>query len=581
MFGIKKVFDDTTFNNQNAIKQVQKILKDQFPLINQEDIDKLPDQLRNPLKYRFRSILFVTDNFRKKVEAFALLLHASDLNFCYLDFISASKNMTGRGLGSALYERVREEALLLKCKGLFFECLPDDPKLSPNEKILKQNMKRLKFYEAYGARPLINTKYETPVKEGDTDPPYLVVDALEKNTVFTKNKMRAIVQAILERKYPDVCDKKYIKMVVNSINDNPVKLRPLKYVKEDKIEQIKKVIPKEQRIIIVYNDKHAIHHIREKGYVESPVRVSNILRSLSKSNIFEIKAINRFPDNHIKAVHDTNFFNYLETVCMTVPVGESVYPYVFPIRNAAKPPRELPMRAGYYCIDTFTPLNKNAYLAARNAVDSTLTAASALLEGVYLAYALVRPPGHHAERNVFGGFCYFNSTAIAANYLSKHGRVAILDIDYHHGNGQQSIFYKRDDVLTISIHGHPSFAYPFFSGFADERGEDEGKDFNINYVLQENISNEEYIKTVAKALTKIKQFNPKYLIVAIGFDTARGDPTGTWSLDSADFNKIGHYIGDLPYPTLFVQEGGYNTRTLGKNALSFFKGVWRGSFTYD
>ncbi len=153
----------------------------------------------------------------------------------------------------------------------------------------------------------------------------------------------------------------------------------------------------------------------------------------------------------------------------SLPPGKSIYPYVFPIRNVARPPVELSVRAGYYCIDSFTPLNKNAFLAARMGVDCALTAANEILSGTQVAYVLTRPPGHHAEKNSFGGFCYFNNNAIAANFLSRYGRIAILDIDYHHGNGQQQIFYDRSDVLTISIHGHPSFAYPYFSGFRKRR----------------------------------------------------------------------------------------------------------------
>jgi hypothetical protein len=147
----------------------------------------------------------------------------------------------------------------------------------------------------------------------------------------------------------------------------------------------------------------------------------------------------------------------------SLEVKESVYPYVFPIRNVARPPKDLAVRAGYYCIDTFTPLNHNAFPVAARAVDCAMTAAQRVLEGARVAYALVRPPGHHAERRSFGGFCYLNSAAVAANYLSGYGRVAMLDVDYHHGNGQQTIFYRRADVLTVSLHGHPSFAYPYFT----------------------------------------------------------------------------------------------------------------------
>jgi acetoin utilization deacetylase AcuC-like enzyme len=185
-------------------------------------------------------------------------------------------------------------------------------------------------------------------------------------------------------------------------------------------------------------------------------------------------------------------------------------------------------------------------------------------------------PGHHAERFVFGGFCYFNNAAIAANYLSSYGKVAILDIDYHHGNGQQQIFYERADVLTISIHGHPSFAYPYFSGFKEERGEGEGKGYNFNFPLKEDINGDEHRNTIIRALRIIKKFKPEYLIVALGLDTAKGDPTGTWRLDHADFTLNGRMIGKLKLPTLIIQEGGYKNRELGINARSFLKGFYDG-----
>lgn len=190
-----------------------------------------------------------------------------------------------------------------------------------------------------------------------------------------------------------------------------------------------------------------------------------------------------------------------------------------------------------------------------------------------MAYALLRPPGHHAEHQAFGGFCYFNNNAIAAQYLSQYGRVAILDIDYHHGNGQQDIFYRRADVLTVSIHGHPKFAYPYFSGFEDEKGEGEGEGFNWNLPLPEAVDGPQYAPALEKALLRIEAFKPQFLIVALGLDTAKGDPTGTWSLRQKDFETNGRMIGELNLPTLVVQEGGYRNRTLGPNAMGFFKGL--------
>ncbi len=234
------------------------------------------------------------------------------------------------------------------------------------------------------------------------------------------------------------------------------------------------------------------------------------------------------------------------------------------------------MLAGYYCIDTFTPLNESAYLAARSAVDCSLTAAEKVLEGAGLAYALVRPPGHHAETHAFGGFCYFNNAAIAANLLARYGKVAILDIDYHHGNGQQEIFYARGDVLTVSVHGHPSFAYPYFAGFRDETGIGAGAGYNLNIPLPEHITPEQHRNAVAEALRRVKRFGPAYLVVSLGLDTARGDPTGTWSNGAKDFEQLGRMIGGQNYPTLVVQEGGYRVRTLGTNTRNFFAGLVAG-----
>jgi acetoin utilization deacetylase AcuC-like enzyme len=268
----------------------------------------------------------------------------------------------------------------------------------------------------------------------------------------------------------------------------------------------------------------------------------------------------------------------LKRACQNVPAGKSLYPYVFPIRNVARPPKELSVRAGYYCIDTFTPLNQNAYPAAKRAVDCVLTAAEALLGGDRLAYALIRPPGHHAEHAAFGGFCYFNNCAIVAHHLSRTGPVAILDIDYHHGNGQQEIFYERGDVLTVSIHGHPEFAYPYFTGFEDERGAKSGSGYNLNIPLPEQIDAARYRKALTRALDRVRRFGPRFLIVALGLDTAKGDPTGTWSLVARDFEENGRLIGNLRLPTLVVQEGGYRTRTLGVNARHFFSGLVQTTF---
>jgi len=359
-----------------------------------------------------------------------------------------------------------------------------------------------------------------------------------------------------------------------------LRLEPTKQSGDVNPESVKKNIKERsgEQIALVVNERHIIHHIHERGYVESPARIGSILNELEKTGLFSQIKPRNFPDKHIQEVHDADFISYIRKACAETPDGKSLYPYVFPIRNKTRLPEEPSVLAGYYCIDTFTPINKNAYIAARRGADCALTVAQEILEGRRIAYALIRPPGHHAERRSFGGFCYFNNNAITAHYLSSYGRVAILDIDYHHGNGQQNIFYRRSDVLTVSIHGHPKFAYPYFTGFEDEHGEGEGEGFNLNLPLSESIDGKEYRKALDKALQRIEEFKPDFLVVAFGLDTAKGDPAGTWSLVSKDFEANGSMIGELNLPIVVIQEGGYRTRTLGINARNFFNGLAKSSF---
>jgi GNAT superfamily N-acetyltransferase len=166
MFRIRRIYDDILDIDRKQISEVLRILREQFHLLSEKDVAAIPDMLRNPLAHRFRAILFVADDLRQEVKGFALMLHAPNLRFCYLDYISASPTQMNRGVGGALYQRVREEALALEVIGIFFECLPDDPRLCRDPKVLKQNIARLRFYERYGARPIMGTAYETPLEPG-------------------------------------------------------------------------------------------------------------------------------------------------------------------------------------------------------------------------------------------------------------------------------------------------------------------------------------------------------------------------------------------------------------------------------
>lgn len=578
MIRIRRIFDDLLPVDQRAIAQIQQILREQFPGVRSDEIDALPQKLRNPLKYRFLSLLYVADDSQGNVRGFALVSHEPNLRLWYLDYIATIARGMGGGVGGALYERVREEAAASKAIGVFFECAPDDPAEIADKMALKNNIARLRFYERYGARPLVDNEYTLPPRPGQRGMPYLVFDDLDTGKPPRRKDAQQIVRAILEGKYAHLCPKEYVDRVVASFRTDPVPLREYRYVTNPRQAVASGKPAVRPRIVVVINDKHDIHHVRDRGYVEAPVRIRAILKEIERTGLFRTVEPREFPESHIRSVHDHSLVDYLKRACRGVPAGKSVYPYVFPIRNHARPPKELSVLAGYYCIDTFTPLNGNAYLAAKRAVDCTLTAATEILKGERLAYALVRPPGHHAERRSFGGFCYFNNAAIAAHYFTQHGRVAILDIDYHHGNGQEDIFYERSDVLTVSIHGHPRFAYPYFSGFEDDKGNAAGEGFNVNIAMPEKADGARYHVALKQALARIRHFAPRFLVVAFGLDPAKGDPTGTWSLGPKDFEENGKLIGALRLPTLIVQEGGYRTRTLGTNARAFFVGLAAAKF---
>ncbi len=577
MIRIRKLSNPFIESNIKRIAEVKDIMRQQFPAISEKKAFEFIDQLIDPLKFKSLASLFVAEDINNTLKGFATLLYMPDINFCFLDFIAVIPGKSSSGIGGALYLRVKEEALALNAIGIFFECLPDDVALCNDKRLLEDNRKRLAFYERFGARPIINTKYESKVKPEDDCPPYLVYDDLGQKVGLGKQTTQMIIKAILERKYSGYCDENYIKMVVDSVKDDPVQIRPYIYIKKPDKHYLGKINNKE-KIVIYINEKHLIHHVKERGYVESPVRINGIKRELVNSALFVEKKPQKYNWKNILSVHDKGYFDYFRNVCKNIPAGSSVYPYVFPIRNAVRAPKVLSVRAGYYCFDTFTPINKNAFIAAKSGVDCALSAADDLISGTPAVYVLTRPPGHHAEKSLFGGFCYFNNCAIAAERLSKTGTVAILDLDYHHGNGQQQIFYGRNDVLTISVHGHPSFAYPYFSGFDDEKGEGAGLGYNYNFPLPETVSYDSYLKVLLKCKGIIEKFKPDFLIVPLGLDTAKNDPTGSWGFTYENFFTTGNVLGNMKYPVLFIQEGGYKTNTLGYYAKNFFDGFYKGRF---
>jgi len=574
MFRISRIFDVVTAAEKRRVEDVQRIFRHEFSGAT-EYASRIPELITSVEK-GFEFIVLTAEKGRDEVLGFALLHYYPDLRYGYLDFIASDFRRRTRGIGGALYEAVREYLDRKSAQGLFMEVPPDDPALVADPEALPVNRRRLKFYEQYGAFPIIGTRYESLAPgSAPYDPPYLLYDPLGKERSLSKCDARRVVKAILVRKYRWDAGHPYVKDVVDSFRSDPVELRPPRYLPQSVAVQ-----PGHGRIRplkVVIAEHHEIHHVRERGYVERPARVDAILKGLSSLAI-ERRMPRHVDDKPIRAVHDADFVNYLTEACKKLDPKETIYPYVFPIRRPDRKPRDRAVRCGYYCIDTFTPLSLGAYTAARAAVDCAVAGADLVLDGEHLVYALCRPPGHHAEQRVYGGFCYFSNAAIAAHRLSEKGKVALLDIDYHHGNGSQEIFYKRNDVLTISLHGHPNHSYPYFSGFADERGEGVGLNFNINYPLPEGVDDAQYLKVLASAVEQIRTFRPMYLVVSLGFDIMRGDPTGSFVLTSKGMQRIGKELANLDLPTLVVQEGGYSIRNLVRGSHAFFSGLCQGWF---
>lgn len=229
---------------------------------------------------------------------------------------------------------------------------------------------------------------------------------------------------------------------------------------------------------------------------------------------------------------------------------------------------------GHYTFDMGTPILAGTFNAARAAIDVALSAAHDVLSGARITFALTRPPGHHAAGDLYGGYCFFNNAALAAQMLTDaKRRVAVLDVDMHHGNGTQTIFYDRPDVLTISLHGDPAFVYPYFLGNADEAGSGAGEGFNLNLPLAPKTGWSDYSAALDRALARIRAFGADTLVLPLGVDTVTGDPTGAFRLEGDDFTRMGEKIGALGLPIVITMEGGYRLDVLGQNVADVVDGL--------
>jgi len=335
---------------------------------------------------------------------------------------------------------------------------------------------------------------------------------------------------------------------------------------------------------IFYSKAHRKHHpkfeVMEGGfrspYMENPERVNKILASLHDTKWAEIMEPSDFGLDPIYAVHDNAYVDFLASCwtewLKTEAKDKSILlPATFALRRYPPKPESLLGRAGYYLMDLSTCIVEGTFEAALASANCALNAAQAIANGDHSAFALCRPPGHHAGRDYGAGYCFLNNASVAANWLSSKGQVAILDIDYHAGNGTEDIFYEREDVLSISIHADPNFEYPHYIGYPDERGEGKGFGFHYNFPLPAKTHDESYLKTLDETLDLIRAFKPDYLVISAGMDLYRDDKLGTFKITRKGISKIGKRIASLGLPTVTVMEGGYNNDALGKNMTALLK----------
>jgi len=338
---------------------------------------------------------------------------------------------------------------------------------------------------------------------------------------------------------------------------------------------------------VIYSEKHALHDpVRafangvELEHIECPARAERIMEAAENAG-HDIVPARSYGVEVLGAVHDAELIAYLQTAYEAwAEAGMSpdgVIPSTFPRRPARETSQAVKGQAGRFCFDTETPIGPYTFDAALASAGCALTGADLLTAGRRAVYALCRPPGHHAGPDYFGGYCYLNNAALAAERLrtsgGEPGRVAVLDLDYHHGNGTQDAFYESGDVLYVSVHADPRLAYPYYWGFPGERGRGPGAGRNLNLLLPEETGEDDYRAVVDDALEAVAEFCPGYLVVSFGTDTAGEDRLGRFGLSPESFSRVGRQVAGAGLPTLLVQEGGYHLETIGHCVTEFLAGL--------
>jgi acetoin utilization deacetylase AcuC-like enzyme len=313
---------------------------------------------------------------------------------------------------------------------------------------------------------------------------------------------------------------------------------------------------------------------------ECPERAIDVIRAIRESGLGELRAPGSFDERKITAVHSPEYLDFLKNAWTDWRAdgrkASNARAQTFVCCGMrAVIPDSIVGRLGRYAFDDSAPIVAGSWAAIRRSADIALTAAEIVRSERVHAFALCRPPGHHASHECAGGYCYLNNSAIAAQSLLTAGakKVVVLDVDYHHGNGTQSIFYKRNDVLTVSLHADPAHEYPHFLGYEDEPGDGLGHGFNINFPLPLGTVWREYRKALQDALANISRFAPDGLVIALGLDTFAGDPTTHFGLTTEDYSEMGKLVASLGPPVLTVLEGGYAVDCIGLNTLAFLRGV--------
>ncbi len=335
----------------------------------------------------------------------------------------------------------------------------------------------------------------------------------------------------------------------------------------------------------IFSERHRLRDAQTELYggefvppFESPIRADLIRERVEETGLGEILHARMHGLAPILRLHDAQYVAFLENAHEEWRAagfhGDAVATSWPARRMHGRPPRHIGGRIGYYAFAAETAIDEGTYEAARAAVDVALTAGERIVEGERAVFALCRPPGHHATRDMFGGYCFFNNAAIAAESLRCAGveRLAILDIDFHHGNGTQDLFYERCDILFASLHGDPAHAFPYFLGSAEERGRGAGEGYNHNYPLPPGTTYDGWSEALELALGEIRRFGAEVVVVSLGVDTSQDDPLGFFQLKGDDYPRIGARIASLRRPTLFVMEGGYAIEELADNTLGVLRG---------